>query len=78
MDGGFITIREMYDLIWADAGLALPDDMRAQILKDDFASFLDENRNLKTLAWMQELKARGLKIGILFVRCFTVQLFSSL
>ena len=65
MDGGFITIREMYDLIWADAGLVLPDDVRAQILRDDFASFLDENRNLKTLAWMQELKARGLKIGIL-------------
>jgi len=55
----------MYDLIWADADIKLPDDVRARILEEDYASFLDESRNLKTLAWMKALKARGFKIGIL-------------
>ena len=65
MDGGFLTARQMYDIIWADAGIVLPEDIRARILEDDFASFLSENRNLKTLEWMRELKKCGIKIGIL-------------
>lgn len=65
MDGGFLSARQMYDIIWADAGIALPEDVRARILEDDFASFLEENRNLETLEWMRWLKARGLKVGIL-------------
>ena len=65
MDGGFLTIEQMYDLIWADADVTLPADVRARILEEDFASFLDGYRNLKTLEWMKALKASGLKIGIL-------------
>ena len=65
MDGGFITIDEMYDLIWADADIALPDDVRARILEEDYASFMEGYRNLKTLEWMRSLKAAGFKIGIL-------------
>lgn len=65
MDGGYITIDEMYGLIWADADLALTPEQKGRILEEDFASFLDGYRNLKTLAWMKELKADGYKIGIL-------------
>ncbi len=65
MDGGFLSIAQMYKLIWADAGITLSDEMQARILKEDFASFLDGYRNLKTLAWMKELKGAGYKIGIL-------------
>ena len=65
MDGGFITIDEMYDLIWADADIDLPDEVRARILEEDYASFMEDYRNLKTLEWMRSLKASGYKIGIL-------------
>ena len=65
MDADFMSIDEMYDLIWADAGLELSADVRARIVEEDLASFLEGSRNLATLAWMRELKARGLKIGIL-------------
>ena len=65
MDGGFITIGQMYDLIWADADVTLPDEAKARILEEDFASFLENYRNLKTLAWMKALKASGRKVGIL-------------
>ena len=65
MDGGFITIEEMYDLLWADADLKPTPEQKARILEEDYASFLDGYRNLETLAWMKELKAAGLKIGIL-------------
>lgn len=65
MDGGYITIDQMYDLIWADADITLSPEMHARILEEDFASFLDEYRNLKTLAWMRSLKERGFKVGIL-------------
>ena len=64
-DGGFLTADEMYDLIWADADVELPDDVRARIVEEDFASFLGEYRNLRTLEWMRSLKASGFKIGIL-------------
>ena len=65
MDGGYITLEQMYDMIWADAGVSPSPELMARILKEDFASFLDEYRNLKTLAWMRALKAEGYKIGIL-------------
>lgn len=65
MDGGFITMDQMYDLIWADAGLTISAEQQERILKEDYASFLDGYRNLKTLAWMRELKAAGYRIGIL-------------
>ena len=65
MDGGFITMDQMYDLIWADADITLSDEVKAHILEEDYASFLDGSRNLKTLAWMRELKSKGFKIGIL-------------
>ena len=65
MDGGFITIDEMYDLIWADADIDLPDEVRARILEEDYASFMENYRNLRTLEWMRSLKAAGFKIGIL-------------
>ena len=65
MDGGFMTMDEMYDLIWADANLTLSPEVRARILEEDYASFLVDSRNLRTLAWMKELKASGRRIGIL-------------
>ena len=65
MDGGFISFDDMYDLIWADAGLALSPEVRARIVEEDCASFLEGYRNTKTLAWMRALKAEGRKVGIL-------------
>ena len=65
MDGGYFTLEEMYDMIWADAGVSPSAEIKARILKEDFASILDEYRNLKTLAWMKSLKAAGYRIGIL-------------
>ena len=65
LDGGFITLDEMYDIIWADAGVELSPEIREGILKEDFASFLEGYRNLKTLAWMKALKQCGYGIGIL-------------
>ena len=65
MDGGFITLEQMYDLIWADADVRVSPEQRAKIFEEDFASFLDGYRNLDTLAWMRELKAAGYRIGIL-------------
>ena len=65
LDGGFITMAEMYDLIWADADIELSPAVRAQILEEDFASFLEGYRNERTLAWMRSLKAAGYRIGVL-------------
>ena len=65
MDGGFISFDDMYDLIWADAGLTLSPEIRARIVEEDCASFLEGYRNEKTLAWMKALKAEGRKVGIL-------------
>ena len=69
MDGGFITMDEMYDLIWADADVSLTAEMKARILEEDYASFLEGYRNLRTLEWIRELKASGRKIGILSNQC---------
>ncbi len=65
MDGGFMTIEKMYELIWADADITLSAEVQAKILEEDYASFLENYRNLKTLAWMKVLKESGYKIGIL-------------
>ncbi len=65
MDGGFITLEQMYDLIWADADIELTDEAKARILEEDYASFLEGYRNERTLAWMRALKGKGFKIGIL-------------
>lgn len=65
MDGGFITLEQMYDLIWADANVTVTPEQKAKILEEDFASFLDGYRNLETREWMRELKAAGYRIGIL-------------
>ena len=65
MDGGFIDIAQMYDLIWADAAVSVSPERQARIQEADFASFLDDCRNGRTLAWMRRLKAAGYRIGIL-------------
>ena len=65
MDGGFMDINQMYDLIWADADISLSPEMRERILEEDYASFMEGYRNLETLAWMRALKASGRKVGIL-------------
>lgn len=65
LDGGFLTLDQMYDLIWADADIRLPPAMRERVLREDFASFLTEYRNERTLAWMRSLKSAGYRIGIL-------------
>ena len=69
MDGGFITMDEMYDLIWADADVSLTAEMKARILEEDYASFLEGYRNMRTLEWIRELKSSGRKIGILSNQC---------
>ena len=65
MDGGFISIGEMYDLIWADADIALAPEQKARILEADYASFLEGYRNMRTLEWMKAVKRSGRRIGIL-------------
>ena len=65
MDGGFITMDQMYDLIWADADTAVTPEQRRRVYEEDYASFLDGYRNMATLEWMRELKASGYRIGIL-------------
>ena len=65
MDGGFLTLDQMYDIIWADADVALKPDQKARILEEDYARFLEGYRNMRTLEWMKALKASGRKIGIL-------------
>jgi len=65
MDGGFMNLEEMYELIWADADVKLTAEQQSRILEEDFASFLDGYRNLRTRDWMRELKAAGYQIGIL-------------
>ncbi len=65
MDGGFITLREMYSLIWADNDIELTDADYEELLKVDAESWLTDYRNLATRDWMRELKANGFKLGIL-------------
>ena len=63
MDGGFMGFDEMYRKIWEEAGVTLSDEVQARILEEDMASFMYPN--MRTLAWMRQLKAGGYKIGIL-------------
>lgn len=63
MDGDMMTIDEMYERIWADAGVKLDKKTHDRIIEEDMASFL--YRNERTLDFMRSLKGRGFKIGIL-------------
>jgi len=63
MDGGFMGFDEMYAKIWEEAGVTIDAETQARILEEDMASFLYPN--LRTLAWMRSLDAKGYKIGIL-------------
>lgn len=63
MDGGYYDLKEMYDLVFADAELSLSPEDLSQIVEEDEASFL--YRNERTLRWMKSLKAAGYKLGIL-------------
>lgn len=67
MDADLITMDEMYDRVFADAGLTVSPEDRARIITEDQASYL--YRNEETLALMRDLKARGFKIGILTNMC---------
>lgn len=62
-DADEITLKEMYDLIWKDAGIEVDNATTARFLEADSASWL--YRRERTREWMQELKSRGFKIGIL-------------
>ena len=64
-DAGYMTLEQMYDVIWADADITLTPEQQARILAEDRASFLEDYMNRRTLEWMRELKAKGYKIGIL-------------
>ena len=63
MDGGFMTMEEMYAKIWADAGVTIDAATQRRVRDADLASFLYPN--LRTLAWMRALKTRGYRLGIL-------------
>lgn len=67
MDGGFISMAEMYDVVAADAALTIPPEAMGKIIEADVASYLYPN--LRTLEWMKELKSKGYKIGILTNMC---------
>lgn len=62
-DGGFISLKEMYEKIFADNLIALSEESFSVILEADRASWL--YRNERTLEWMKSLKGEGYKIGIL-------------
>lgn len=63
LDGDFLSFDEMYDLIFADAGIEIPPKVKAEIIESDMLSFTVRNEG--TLAFMRSLKERGMKIGIL-------------
>lgn len=62
-DGDFMTLREMYEAIWKDAGLEIDGATTELFMKEDSASWLC--RRERTREWMAELKERGFRIGIL-------------
>ena len=62
-DAGRITLAEMYELIWRDAGIVVDAGTNAAFMEADDRSWC--YRNERTLAWMKALKSRGYKIGIL-------------
>ncbi len=65
LDGGFLSMEEMYDLIFADEDVSPSEAARERILEEDVSSFCEGFVNLETLAWMREIKEAGYKIGIL-------------
>lgn len=62
-DGDAMTIREMYEAIWRDAGLSVDAATTGRFMEEDARSWL--YRRERTREWMAELKARGFRIGIL-------------
>lgn len=62
-DIGDISIGEFYTRTWRDAGVSVDSAVELAIEEADTSSFL--HPNMRTLGWMKELKARGLKLGIL-------------
>ena len=62
-DAGRISLAEMYDLIWRDAGIVVDAGTNAAFMEADDRSWC--YRNERTLAWMKALKSRGFRIGIL-------------
>ncbi|MCR5414763.1 MAG: HAD family phosphatase [Kiritimatiellae bacterium] len=62
-DGDAITLREMYEAIWRDAGLSIDEATTAEFMEEDAKSWL--YRRERTREWMASLKSRGFKIGIL-------------
>ena len=62
-DAGDISLRELYERTWRDAGLEISAEATERIIQADRASWL--YRNERTLAWMRALKAKGRTIGIL-------------
>lgn len=66
-DADEISLRELYDAIWHDAGLSVDDETTELFMKADSESWL--YRRERTREWMAELKSRGFKIGILTNMC---------
>lgn len=62
-DGGFLTLAEMYEKIWADEGITVSTTDLHRIVEVDRSSWL--YRNERTLEWMKTLRAQGYRIGIL-------------
>ena len=62
-DRGEITVKELYDRIWKDAGVSVSEENRRRIEAADNSSWL--YRNERTLRWMRQLKAGGYRIGVL-------------
>ncbi len=62
-DIGDVSLAELYEKIWSDAGISVDAETNAAFIKADDESWL--YRNERTLEWMRSLKARGFKIGIL-------------
>jgi len=63
MDADFISIRELYRRIAADLGQCLSAATQDALAKADFDAWVRPNP--ETLAWARELKAAGLRVGIL-------------
>ena len=63
MDGGFITMDEMYSLIWADAGIKIDPAAERRLVEEDMSSFV--YRSEATLEFMRSLKAEGFAVGML-------------
>lgn len=63
-DGGFISFKEMYRRVFADAGVGISDADVAELWEIDAVAWIRDLR-ADTLELMRALKARGRRIGIL-------------